>query len=223
MRLAGWGAPGICQSLLPTLPALGLQTEPLAFLRVLRIRTQVLMLVSQELTNCVISPTQALLHPPLSCVPGVWALGTHRPLRSHPASPFTHSEHHLPWVPLSSDLGPKLSPLVPNFQKGSLGELLPLPSCSLMRKGKDLSIVCAQGAKACGMCPHNPWFHPKGQGSPPTLQEMNRIAIRERVPLGFGFRFCCWGKNQAFLGRARADEAACACQPTHIPSLCAAC
>lgn len=72
-------------------------------------------------------PNSGPLHPPPSCVPGVWALGTHRSLRSHPASPFTHSEHHLPWVSLSSDLGPKLSPLVPNFQKGSLGESLPPP------------------------------------------------------------------------------------------------
>lgn len=45
---------------------------------------------------------------------------------------------------------------------------------------------------------------------------MDRIVTRERDPLGSGFRFCCWGKNQASRGCARVDKAVRACQPTHI-------
>lgn len=106
-------------------------------------------------------PNSDPLHPPPNCVPGVGTLSTHRPLRSHPASPFTRPERHLPWVTLSSDLGSKLSP-VPNFQRGSVSESLPLPLMLYDEGGQG-----AQGAKVCGMSPTIPG--PKGQGCPPTL------------------------------------------------------
>lgn len=115
-------------------------------------------------------PTSDPLHPPPSCVPGVGTLGTHRPLRSHPTSPFTRPERHLPWVTLSSDQGPKLSP-VPNFQRGSMSESLPLPLMLYDEGGQGpLYSVCPR-CQGLWHVPHDPWSHPKGQGCPPPASK----------------------------------------------------